>query len=111
MESLAVKTRINIVSLNTSSGSSFGPGVAMLCKGVRDHGSLYAAAREMKMAYSKAWRIMRDTEQALGVTLIDRDGPRGSTLTQQGDRLLDAYEEISKKTSRYAQDLLKEVFA
>ena len=35
---------------------AFGPGVAELLDGVRRHGSLQGAAREMAMSYSKAGR-------------------------------------------------------
>ena len=76
--------------------SAFGPGVAALCRGVRETGSLNAAAKSMGMAYSKAWRIVKDTEAALGVQMLVRDGARGSYLTEEGAKLLDSYDQLSK---------------
>ena len=46
---------------NDEANAVFGRGVAMLCRGVRDDGSLNKAAKNMGMAYSKAWRIMKQT--------------------------------------------------
>jgi hypothetical protein len=49
----------------------FGPGVAALLEEVREKRSLRAAAASMGMAYSKAWRIVRTAEEALGHKLLD----------------------------------------
>ncbi len=91
----------------TEGGSAFGPGVAKLCAGVRETGSLNAAAKRMGMAYSKAWRIMKDTESTLGMQLLVRDGAHGSTLTKECDELLDAYTTIHKKLEEQANELFK----
>ena len=84
--------------------SQFGHGVANLCLGVRELGSLNAAAKGMKMAYSKAWRIIKETEAALGMQLLNRDGAHGSTLTEDGDKLLDTYMEINEKLQAIAEE-------
>ena len=88
---------------NDEANAVFGRGVAMLCRGVRDDGLLNKAAKNMGMAYSKAWRIVKDTEAALGIQLLDRDGAHGSTLTEAGDKLLDAYVAIDKKLQEDAE--------
>ena len=95
--------RLAVKSDSTDSNSQFGRGVANLCLGVRELGSLNAAAKSMKMAYSKAWRIIKETESALNMQLLDRDGAHGSTLTAEGDKLLDAYQEIDVKLQKVAE--------
>ena len=94
----------------SSSGSAFGPGVAALCEGVQETGSLNAAAKQMHMAYSKAWRIMKDTEDALGIQLLVRDGAHGSTLTDDCLQLLDAYHKIEADLTKRAQSALEKSF-
>ena len=54
--------RLSIMNPDAESGSLFGRGIASLCLGVRETGSLNAAAKGMGMAYSKAWRIIKDTK-------------------------------------------------
>lgn len=104
-DSLEVDVRLNIKRPGSESNSVFGPGIARLCAGVRDNGSLYAAARSMGMAYSKAWRIMKDTEAALGFQLLDRDGAHGSSLTEDGKALLEAYLSMERELSDDAKRL------
>ena len=95
--------RLSITNPASESGSVFGRGIANLCLGVREAGSLNAAAKGMGMAYSKAWRIVKDTEAALGIQLLDRDGAHGSTLTEAGNKLLDAYVAIDAKLQEDAE--------
>lgn len=96
--------RLAVMSEDAESNSQFGRGVANLCLGVRELGSLNAAAKSMKMAYSKAWRIIKETEAALNMQLLDRDGAHGSTLTEEGDRLLDAYIAVDAKLQKVAEE-------
>ena len=103
--------RLTIANPASASHSEFGRGVAALCQGVVDNGSLNAAAKKMGMAYSKAWRIMKDTEEALGFKILDRDGAHGSTLTEQGRALLDAYYEVEELTQAKAEELLAQIIA
>jgi len=74
----------------------FGPGIAQLLQGIETTGSLNQAAKEMHMAYSKAWRVIREVEKALGFALIYRKGAHGSVLTPQGARTLAAFYEMEK---------------
>ena len=96
--------RLAVMSEAAESNSQFGRGVANLCMGVRELGSLNAAAKSMKMAYSKAWRIIKETEAALDMQLLDRDGAHGSTLTEEGNKLLDAYIAVDAKLQKVAEE-------
>ena len=96
--------RLAVTNSSSESNSQFGRGVASLCLGVRTLGSLNAAAKEMKMAYSKAWRIVKETESALDMKLLNRDGAHGSTLTDEGNKLLDAYLEVEERLQAFAEE-------
>lgn len=106
---LDASIRLSVKNPESESGSVFGRGIANLCLGVREHGSLNAAAKSMGMAYSKAWRIIRDTEAALGVQLLNRDGAHGSELTEEGNKILDTYLAIEERLQAEAQKLFKEI--
>lgn len=94
--------RLAIEGQGVESKSQYGRGIANLCLGVRELGSLNAAAKSMGMAYSKAWRIVKDTEAALGLNLLIRDGAHGSHLTDKGNELLDTYLKLDKQLQDYA---------
>lgn len=98
---LKTQTRITIYAGKNADNATFGKGVATLMRGVKETGSLNAAAKRIKMAYSKAWRIVKETEAGFGFLLINRDGARGSTLTKEGEKLLEAYEDAETKGSEY----------
>lgn len=74
----------------------FGEGPARLLHGVEETGSLRSAAMTMGMAYTKALRILRNAEEALGFPLTTRVvGGRcggGSRLTPEGKAWLNRYE-------------------
>ena len=88
----------------------FGPGICELLEGIRQSGSIQAAAAGMEMSYSKAWRILNRAEREMGVHLIDRvsGGKKGgsSTLTEAGERAIRDYREMEKALSEAANELL-----
>ena len=106
---LKPSVRISIVNPESELKSVMGPGIISLCKGIEEKGSLNAAAKGMQMAYSKAWRIMRDTEAALGLKLLERNGAHGSTLTAKGKILLNTYDALAKDLQRIAEAKFSEL--
>ena len=92
-------------------GPSFGKGAAALLRGVRDLGSLNKTAKEMHMAYSKAWALMKKVEEGLGFDLLERHGARGSVLTEKGERFLACYERYEKRVEEFAEQAFAEEFA
>ena len=103
LTNLTPSIRLSIKNPNSESGSVFGRGIADLCLGVREKGSLNAAAKSIGMAYSKAWRIIKETEAALEIQLLNRDGAHGSSLTDEGNKLLDSYLEIATRVQEAAE--------
>ena len=89
----------------------FGPGVCELLEGIRETGSIQAAAAQMEMSYSKAWKILKRAEQEMGTELINRvsGGKNGgsSTLTEAGEEAVRTFREIETKVTEYAGELLK----
>lgn len=108
---LKTSIRLSVKGQAGGQDAGFGYGIASLCLGVRELGSLNAAAKSMGMAYSKAWRVIRDSEASLGLQLLNRDGAHGSVLTPEGNRLLDAYLEIAEILEREAERLFREKLA
>ena len=93
----------------------FGPGVAQLLHAVQELHSLRAAALSMDMAYSKAWTIIKNSEKALGFSLLDSTtggkGGGGAALTPEGARLLRAYNTFCSRLHDAADALFQEEFA
>ena len=92
----------------------FGEGPCRLLRCVEKTGSLWAAAMEMEMAYSKASKILKQAETNLGFPLTTRitggkDGG-GSVLTPEGKRWLQQYEAFRNACVIANQALYRQYF-
>jgi molybdate transport repressor ModE-like protein len=89
----------------------FGPGVCELLERIRKTGSIQAAAAQMEMSYSKAWKILNHAEEEMGIELITRvsGGRNGgsSKLTEAGEDAVREFREMEAKLSAYAEELMK----
>lgn len=85
-----------------------GRGVVELCERVERLGSLNKAAADMGMAYSKAWRIIKQAEEGLDVALFLRQGARGSCLTDEARALIELYRRVERETKACANRVLRE---
>ena len=89
----------------------FGPGVCELLEGIRETGSIQAAAARMEMSYTKAWRILKRAEEEMSVNLITRvtGGKKGgsSTLTVAGKKAVADFREMETKLAAYADELMQ----
>ncbi|MGL4605857.1 MAG: winged helix-turn-helix domain-containing protein [Eubacteriaceae bacterium] len=91
----------------------FGDGPCKLLEGVERLGSLNKAASEMNMAYSKAFKIIKNAEKNCGYKLLEREiggiGGGGSKITEKGKELIKrytAFEEEAKKGIEKAYEKL-----
>ncbi len=109
---LPVTTRVKL-TLHTGE-RFFGPGVCELLERIRTTGSIQAAAAEMKMSYTKAWKILNLAEREMGVSLIIRmsGGKNGgsSVLTEAGERAVRDFREMEARVNEDAAELLKEYY-
>lgn len=84
----------------------FGPGLARLLANIARDGTLSEAARAAGMSYRHAWDLVREAEQRLGRTLVERQpgghGGGQSSLAPDGERLLRIYRQVSREVARYA---------
>ena len=109
-DDLQVNIKIMIATSSERKGPSFGKGAAALLHGVEEMGSLNKTAKEMHMAYSKAWSLIKRVEEGLGFDLMERHGARGSVLTDKGRRFLECYDRYERQLEEYAQDSFEEIF-
>lgn len=92
----------------------FGPGIAELLERVDELQSLRKATIAMNMAYSKAWSIVKTSEEALGFPLLvsttGGKGGGGAALTEQGRRFLIAYRKFESIVHSYADEIFEDMF-
>jgi molybdate transport system regulatory protein len=85
-----------------------GRGPARLLQGIKRLGSINQAAREMKMSYVKAFKIIKKMETCLGGkilnTTIGGKDYGGSKLTPLAARFLDHYMAYEAEVTNFAQE-------
>ena len=86
----------------------FGPGVAALLEQVQTQKSLRAAAGSMGMAYSTAWLIILNAEEALDCRLLESTiGGKhggGAVLTAEAEGLLESYQALQREVEACARE-------
>lgn len=88
----------------------FGRGIAQLLHGVKEYHSLNLSAKQMGMAYSKAWRVIKEAERALGMILLHRMGQKGSCLTEEAEQFLAVYEEAEEAAVGAVQRVFEQYY-
>ena len=102
---ICCKVRVTVYQPDFEGGHSFGKGVHLLLKGIQETGSLNRTAKNMGMAYSRAWNILKQCEKEIGISFVERHGPKGSSLTKEGLEFMAMYEEMEKAAGQAVADV------
>ncbi len=109
-----MKAVTKIIFLDNNGEKFFGEGPARLLRGIEETGSLRSSAMSMNMAYTKALKLMKNAEAALGFPLTTRTtGGRsggGSTLTTEGKAWLARYEAYRDACTDANRRLIRQFF-
>lgn len=110
MEKLHLTLRIRLAKEDIF----FGPGVVTLLTLTKEFESLNGAAKEMNLSYTKAYRMIKVAEKALGFKLLDRKiggiGGGGSSLTPECIEFLEHYISFEKEINSISNDLFNKHF-
>ena len=88
----AVKGRIWI---DGKEGTFLGYGRVVLLERIREHGSISAAARSMKMSYRHAWQLVDSMNRQSDEPMVEKStggrGGGGAALTPAGEKAVRAF--------------------
>lgn len=95
---------VNIkLTVHFESGARLGPGKAQLLSGIRETGSISAAARAMGMSYKRAWVLLDSTNQTFTepvvVAVSGGPGGGGARLTPFGEEVLERYQRMLERAT------------
>lgn len=109
-----MKPMIKVYLLDEQNRRFFGEGPFRLLRAVEENGSLRSAAASMQMAYTKATKLIRQAEEAIGCPLTTRavggKNGGGSCLTSEGRELLGKYELYRDKCIEADRRIYCEIF-
>ncbi len=100
--------------LSEGDNGFFGPGVRDLFLNIDSEKSVKAACEKMDLSYSKAWKMIRNVEKALGQPAVTRThgGTEGGSaqLTDAGRMLLEKYIRFEEKGRQALRKAFEEEF-
>lgn len=101
--------------LNTKSGVEIlGKDILNILNDIELEGSIQAAAEKNKVSYRKAWGDLKEAEEILKFSIIEkkRGGKDGGTtkLTDEGRRMLAAFEDLEKEFDEAIYNAAKKFF-
>ncbi len=109
-----MKTVTKVIFYDHKGEKFFGEGPARLLRAIEEHGSLRSAAISMDMAYTKALKLMKNAEAALGFPLTTRitggKAGGGSILTPEGKAWLIRYETYAKACAEANRQMFRSYF-
>ena len=89
------------LKLRFSGEGKLGPGKVRLLELIGELGSIWAAGREMKMSYGRAWNLVSDLNDTFDAPLIaaHRGGSKrgGASLTARGEDVIRHYRSIEAR--------------
>jgi molybdate transport system regulatory protein len=92
----------------------FGLGRLKILEAIIRHGSIHAAAKELKMSYRAVWGKIKDTEERLGQPLLVRQvggaSGGGSELTPLGKNLFKKFNELQDHVETEVEKLFVQSF-
>lgn len=92
----------------------FDSGITGFLNKINETGSMNAACKAMKIAYSRGWTMVNTVENQLGFPIIERQtgGAKGgsSKLTDKGIKYMEKYVELKEKIEEEAEKLFKDFF-
>lgn len=109
-----MKAATRILFLDENGDKFFGEGPWMLLKKVEETGSLRSAAISMGMSYSKAMKLLKRAEKALGFPLtLRRVGGKsggGSILTPECKAWIEKYETYRDECIKANEEIYRKYY-
>lgn len=92
----------------------FGDGIASVLEMIEELGSINQAAVRLKMSYRQAWGQIKETEERLGIKLLDTkvggESGGGAQLTEEARNIMQKYRIFRQKVDEAIQDTFNQVY-
>ena len=91
-----------------------GEGRRNLLGKIEENGSIAQSAKDLGISYKKAWSYIRNMEDRLGSTLVEKQvggkGGGGSRLTSKGKALIKKYDQLLEGTQEAINKSFDNIF-
>ncbi len=91
--------------IESTHGTFLGRGRVVLLERIREHGSISAAARSMKMSYRQAWQLVNamnmHSANPLVISATGGQGGGGANLTSTGEHAIQLFWQLQQEFDDY----------
>jgi molybdate transport system regulatory protein len=106
---VTLKIRSKVWIENDCGRPVIGQGRLEILRAIRETGSINKAAKRVGKPFRWVWSRIKDLEENLGFQILV-SGPKGTTLTREGENLLRQYASLHRVCRRYVNDRFREFF-
>jgi len=104
-----MKVAVSIRIIDDNGNKAIGNGIIWLLENIESTGSISAAAKKMGMAYSKAWKILKNLESFMGAEILIKNkggfDKGGATLTPIAKIIVKVFEDYKMKVAGYSEKI------
>ncbi|WDP90944.1 MAG: LysR family transcriptional regulator [Desulfobacter sp.] len=91
-------------------GIIMGKGRMDILTSIEQTGSINKTAKALGMSYKSVWSKIKSTENNWGRPVVNADRVKGTSLTDEGRSLLDAYKELNRRCMAADDAIFDELF-
>lgn len=95
------------IRINLGKNARIGPGKIALLEEVEKKGSISGGGRALKMSYRRAWELIEEMNQTLGIAVVETAtggaGGGGAMLTDAGREIVSQYRELEEEAAKAAR--------
>jgi len=99
--------------IDFAENSNIGPGKIALLEAIQTHGSLSAAARDLKLSYRRAWLLLESLTRAfrerVSINSTGGSGGGGVKVTPFGVLLVTRYREVEQRFNALGGEYLADI--
>ena len=96
-------------TISDAAGQNLAPRLLELLAEVQGHGSLSGSCKKTGASYRHAWNLIRQGEAQLGMSLLNMERGKGSTLTPLAEKLVWAGHRINARLTPMLETLASEL--
>jgi molybdate transport system regulatory protein len=106
-----MKLRSSQLLLNNNGEIILGAGRMKILESIDRTGSINKTSKELKMSYKTVWSKIKSTEKNLGKPVVLADRQKGTTLTEDGRRLLEKYKQLKQRCIEADDNIFDNIFS
>jgi len=106
-----MKLRSSQLLLNDNGEIIMGSGRMKILESIDRTGSINKTAKALKMSYKTVWSKIKSTEKNFGKPVVLADKQKGSTLTEDGRRLLTNYRQLKQRCITADDMIFDDIFS